>query len=63
MDLTTAKTAREARMKAKKDRIKADMGTPAPEVKETHEDAPAAEKKKEAREKNKQTKEPEKKPE
>lgn len=63
MDLAAEKTAREARMRAKKEQIKAEMHVPAPEVTETHEKVTKEDTTKKATEENNQDAKPEKKPE
>ena len=61
MDLVAEKAARDARMKAKKDRIKADVGTPSPDLEETKEEVSTEDSSKEANEENDTDNRPEKK--
>lgn len=63
MDLEAEKAKREARIKAKEERIKAEMGTPAPDINETTEEVPTEDTSKEAREEDTGSHKPEKKPE
>lgn len=61
MDLEAEKAKRDARITAKEERIKAEVGVTAPEGAETKEAVSATDTHKEAREKNEQSKRPEKK--
>lgn len=61
MNLEAEKAKRDARISAKEERIKAEVGVTAPEVSETKEAVSSADTHKEAREKNDQSKRPEKK--
>lgn len=63
MDLAAEKTKRDARIKAKEDRIRAEGSVPAPEVNEVVEDAPNTEVNDTAKEEKVENKKPEKKPE
>lgn len=63
MDLEAEKAKREARIKAKEERIKAEAGVPAPEVNEVSEPVSQEDESKAAKEENTQDKKPEKKPE
>ena len=63
LDLEAEKAKREARMKAKAERISADASTPAPETTEVAEPVSAADDSKKADEENNQDSKPERKPE
>ena len=63
MDLETEKQKRDARIQAKKERIKAEGQTPAPETTEISEPVSTEDDTKAAREENVQDTKPEKKPE
>ncbi len=61
MDLEAEKVKRDARITAKEERIKAEVGMTAPEVTETKEAVKVSDTHKEAREENSQSNRPEKK--
>lgn len=63
MDLEAEKTKRDARIKAKEERIRAEGSVPSPDTVETTENASTEDTSKEAKEENVKDKKPEKKPE
>jgi hypothetical protein len=63
MDLEAEKVKRDARIKAKEERIKAQLGEAEPETNEASEAVSTEDTSKAANEENKQDKKPEKKPE
>jgi hypothetical protein len=63
MDMTAKKEKREARMRAKAERIRTESVEPAPETTEVSESVSTEDNSKEAREENNTDKRPEKKPE